>query len=71
MRFDRIMVFAPSPELTVTVEDRGGAPDLHLQAGGQGDAAAQQRLRGARTANGDDIRLLAQRVELHRVEEGS
>lgn len=30
------MVFAPSPELTVTVEDRGGEPDLHLHAGGQG-----------------------------------
>ncbi len=36
VRSDRIMVFAPSPELTVTVEDRGGEPDLHLHAGGQG-----------------------------------
>lgn len=30
------MVFAPAPELTVTVEDRGGEPELHLHAGGQG-----------------------------------
>ncbi|WP_091677640.1 1-phosphofructokinase family hexose kinase [Amycolatopsis marina] len=32
----RVMVFAPSPLLTVTVEDLGGEPDLHLHAGGQG-----------------------------------
>ncbi|MCP2168207.1 PfkB family carbohydrate kinase [Goodfellowiella coeruleoviolacea] len=32
----RVMVFAPSPQLTVTVEDLGGEPDLHLHAGGQG-----------------------------------
>jgi 1-phosphofructokinase len=32
----RIMVFAPSPELTVTIEDRSGVPELHLHAGGQG-----------------------------------
>lgn len=31
-----VMVFAPSPQLTVTVEERGGEPDLHLHAGGQG-----------------------------------
>jgi 1-phosphofructokinase len=30
------MVFAPAPRLTVTVEQRGGAPDIHLHAGGQG-----------------------------------
>lgn len=30
------MVFAPSPQLTVTVERRGGEADLHLHAGGQG-----------------------------------
>lgn len=30
------MIFAPSPLLTVTVEDLGGEPDLHLHAGGQG-----------------------------------
>lgn len=29
-------MFAPSPLLTVTVEDRGGVPDLHVHAGGQG-----------------------------------
>ncbi len=31
-----VTVFAPSPQLTVTVEERGGEPDLHLHAGGQG-----------------------------------
>ncbi|MGQ0777337.1 MAG: hypothetical protein ACT4NY_23475 [Pseudonocardiales bacterium] len=31
-----IMVFAPAPELTVTVEDRSGVPDLHVHAGSQG-----------------------------------
>src|ERR1700704_1526636 len=31
-----VMVFAPSPLLTVTVECRGEAPDIHLHAGGQG-----------------------------------
>lgn len=31
-----VVVFAPSPVLTVTVEDRGGQPDIHLHAGGQG-----------------------------------
>ncbi|ASO21890.1 1-phosphofructokinase [Actinoalloteichus hoggarensis] len=33
---EHVMVFAPSPQLTVTVEDRGEEPDLHLHAGGQG-----------------------------------
>lgn len=32
----RVMVFAPSPQLSVTVEDRGGVPDLHIHPGGQG-----------------------------------
>ena len=30
------MVLAPAPQLTVTIEERGGAPDIHLHAGGQG-----------------------------------
>jgi 1-phosphofructokinase len=30
------MVFVPAPRLTVTIELRGEAPDLHLHAGGQG-----------------------------------
>jgi 1-phosphofructokinase len=30
------MVFAPVPELTVTIEDRDSVPDLHLHAGSQG-----------------------------------
>ncbi len=30
------MVFAPAPQLTVTVEQRGDAPDIHVHAGGQG-----------------------------------
>jgi len=33
---DRVCVFAPSPQLTVTVEDLDGSPDVHLHAGGQG-----------------------------------
>ena len=32
----RVVVFAPSPLLTVTIERRGEAPDVHLHAGGQG-----------------------------------
>ena len=31
-----VVVFAPSPGLTVTVEDVDGGPDIHLHAGGQG-----------------------------------
>lgn len=30
------MIFAPAPQLTVTIEERGGEPDIHLHAGGQG-----------------------------------
>ncbi|GAA3464376.1 PfkB family carbohydrate kinase [Saccharothrix longispora] len=29
-------MFAPSPELTVTIEEVRGAPDIHVHAGGQG-----------------------------------
>jgi 1-phosphofructokinase len=31
-----VVVFAPSPVLTVTIEDRAGRPELHVHAGGQG-----------------------------------
>jgi 1-phosphofructokinase len=31
-----VSVFAPSPQLTVTVEEVDGKPDVHLHAGGQG-----------------------------------
>ncbi|MEV1295349.1 PfkB family carbohydrate kinase [Pseudonocardia sp. NPDC049635] len=31
-----VTVFAPSPIVTVTVEDRAGSPELHVHAGGQG-----------------------------------
>lgn len=31
-----VVVLAPSPLLTVTVEDRAGEPDIHVHAGGQG-----------------------------------
>jgi 1-phosphofructokinase len=31
-----VVVFAPAPLLTVTVESRGDVPDIHLHAGGQG-----------------------------------
>jgi 1-phosphofructokinase len=33
---DHVMVFAPAPRLTVTIEQRGGVPDIHLHPGGQG-----------------------------------
>ncbi|WP_424186521.1 PfkB family carbohydrate kinase [Actinokineospora sp. G85] len=32
----QVCVFAPSPTLTITVEDLDGSPDTHLHAGGQG-----------------------------------
>jgi 1-phosphofructokinase len=32
----QVSVFAPSPQLTVTVEEVDGRPDVHLHAGGQG-----------------------------------
>jgi 1-phosphofructokinase len=32
----RVAVFAPSPQLTVTVEEIDGVPDVHVHAGGQG-----------------------------------
>ncbi|RAV18370.1 phosphofructokinase [Mycolicibacterium sp. GF69] len=31
-----VVIFAPLPVLTVTVEDRSGEPDIHVHAGGQG-----------------------------------
>lgn len=31
-----VAIFAPSPVLTVTIEDHGNGPDLHVHAGGQG-----------------------------------
>src|SRR4051812_20998011 len=45
MTSNRVAVFAPSPELTVTVENRNGAPDIHIHAGGQG--VWQSRMIGA------------------------
>ena len=33
---DTVVIFAPLPILTVTIEDRAGEPDIHLHAGGQG-----------------------------------
>ncbi|WP_328994449.1 PfkB family carbohydrate kinase [Kribbella sp. NBC_01245] len=33
---ERVMVFAPAPQLTVTVEQVADEPELHLHAGGQG-----------------------------------
>jgi 1-phosphofructokinase len=35
-RDKKVVVFAPSPQLTVTIEEIEGKPDLHLHAGGQG-----------------------------------
>lgn len=31
-----VTILAPSPTLTVTVEEHGGEPDIHVHAGGQG-----------------------------------
>jgi 1-phosphofructokinase len=31
-----VMVFAPAPQLTITIEAEGDQPDIHLHAGGQG-----------------------------------
>jgi len=33
---DSAVIFAPSPLLRVTIEERAGVPDIHVQAGGQG-----------------------------------
>ncbi|KUI31613.1 phosphofructokinase [Mycobacterium sp. IS-1742] len=33
---DSVVIFAPLPVLTVTVEDRSGKADIHVHAGGQG-----------------------------------
>src|SRR5207302_11285695 len=35
-RQPRIVVFAPAPLLTITIEQKGDEPDVHLHAGGQG-----------------------------------
>lgn len=40
-----VVIFAPSPILTVTVEDQADGPDLHLHAGGQGVWQARMLLR--------------------------
>ena len=32
----RVVVLAPSPQLTITAEELDGAPDIHLHSGGQG-----------------------------------
>src|ERR1700754_3906704 len=31
-----VVIFAPSPILTVTIEDHPDGPDIHVHAGGQG-----------------------------------
>lgn len=40
-----VAIFAPSPTLTVTVEEHAGEPDIHLHAGGQGVWQARMLLR--------------------------
>lgn len=35
-RSAEVVVFAPTPTLTVTIEEVGGSPDIHLHPGGQG-----------------------------------
>jgi hypothetical protein len=50
-----VLVFAPAPLLTITIERRGEDPDVHLHAGGQGFWLARmihaRCLRPRRTAN--------------------
>ena len=48
---EHVMVLAPVPQLTVTVEQVGTRPELHLHAGGRADA----------------IRKLVERVELETI----
>lgn len=40
-----VTIFAPSPTLTVTVEEHGDQPDIHVHAGGQGVWQARMLLR--------------------------
>lgn len=40
-----VTIFAPSPTLTVTVEEHGDEPDIHVHAGGQGVWQARMLLR--------------------------
>ena len=40
-----VTIFAPSPTLTITVEEHGEQPDIHLHAGGQGVWQARMLLR--------------------------
>ncbi|MFB7893402.1 1-phosphofructokinase family hexose kinase [Microbacterium sp. NPDC056044] len=40
-----VTIFAPSPTLTVTVEEHDGEPDIHLHAGGQGVWQARMLVR--------------------------
>lgn len=40
-----VTIFAPSPTLTVTVEEHGEQPDIHIHAGGQGVWQARMLLR--------------------------
>lgn len=40
-----VTIFAPSPTLTITVEEHGGEPDIHVHAGGQGVWQARMLLR--------------------------
>lgn len=35
-RVSDVVVFAPSPQLTITIEERDEEPDIHIHAGGQG-----------------------------------
>lgn len=44
-RMSEVVIFAPSPVLTVTIEDHPDGPDVHLHAGGQGVWQARMLLR--------------------------
>ena len=49
----RVVIFAPAPTLTITVEELRGEPDLHLHVGGQGVWQARML-----TALGVDVALV-------------
>lgn len=72
------MVFAPAPQLTITIEQRGEEPDIHLHAGGQGVWQARMitalgvRVALCTTLGGETGRVLAgligeEGVEVHAV----
>ncbi|MBW0102296.1 PfkB family carbohydrate kinase [Pseudonocardia sp. KRD291] len=69
-----VVVFAPSPIVTVTIEDRAGTPELHVHAGGQGVwqarmlAALGTPVRLCSAVGGETGRLLERMIAVEGVE---